>query len=112
MELHVAAVCTAAEVRMLTGAPSPVDLERRLAAYVRRNATQLLWPADSARVLRLLEKGRPDQAISLYFSAVGDRWDHEFLHVQVLNLDDQRDEVFSVTNGPSRRVRQSILREL
>lgn len=112
MEMHVAAVCTAPEVRMLTGAPSPAHLERRLAAYVRRNATQLLWSTESGRVLRLLEQGRPDEAISLYFSTVGDRWDQEFLHVQAMDLNAGPDEVFAAANGPSRRLRQSILRDL
>lgn len=112
MEIHVAAVCTAAEVRMLAGALAPADLERRLAAYVRRNATQLLWPTESARVLRLLEQGQSDEAISVYFSAVGDRWDQEFLHLQTLDLDAHPDELLAIADGPSRRFRQSILRDL
>lgn len=112
MEIHVAAVCTAAEVRMLTGAPSLVDLERRLAVYVRQNAPHLLWPAESARVLSLLDDGRLDDAISVYFSTVGDRWDHEFLHIQALDLTAPPDDLFATANGPSRRFRQSILREL
>lgn len=106
MKIHIAVVCTATEVRMLTGAPSRADLERRLVTYVRKNATQFLWPVDSAQVLRLLEEGRPNEAISLYFSAVGDRWDREFLHVQLLDLDAPPDELIAAASGPSRDFRR------
>jgi hypothetical protein len=49
-----------------------------------REHCRLLWADDAGRVLDLLAAGEVETAVDLYFSRVGDRWDAEYLHRQVV----------------------------
>lgn len=65
------------------GADSEHELLRQLAEYVRQRCPNTLWPDDARRVWGLLERGKPQAAITLYFDCVGDRWDDEWLEISL-----------------------------
>jgi hypothetical protein len=65
------------------GADSEHELLRQLAQYVRDRSANTLWPDDARRVWGLLERGKPQAAITLYFDCVGDRWDDEWLEISL-----------------------------
>lgn len=56
----------------------------RLGEYVRLRAQRNLWPTDAEAVMRLLDGDEIGPAVDMYFDRVGDRWDRELLHRQVL----------------------------
>jgi hypothetical protein len=74
----VAVVCAADGVRHVETGATPGAVLARLAAYVRRHASDRLWPADARHVGRLLARGRVEAAVRHYFAAPA-RWDEEWL---------------------------------
>lgn len=88
--MHVAVVHTRATICHICVAPTVEELVVHLGEYVRDNAPYQLWPADAERVLDLLGAGRAQDAVDLYFAAVGQRWDREELVVQRAGLGVER----------------------
>lgn len=82
--IHIAVVSTTDGIVFAAAAPTPEALQTRLVAYIEGKASTVLWPDDAARVAELLARDRPDPAIDLYFARVGERWDAEHLHRQVV----------------------------
>lgn len=58
-----------------------------LVGFVERSASAMLWPRDATEVHSLLASGRSEAAIDLYFAKVGDRWDCQQLHREVVELE-------------------------
>lgn len=85
-QMHVAVVHSADAVRLVAACLSRGGLTRRLAEYVRERAPHQLWPEDVGRLLGLLAGGEPGAAVELYFAAVGERWDPEWLVVDTVPL--------------------------
>jgi hypothetical protein len=69
-------------VRFSTTAISPAVRSSDLAAYIRDRCDYTLWPATALTVRRLLDAGRLDDAIEMYFAHVGSRWDEERLELR------------------------------
>jgi hypothetical protein len=65
--------------RTTPAAHSSDAVAEALAAYIHGQADILLWPADAQRVRGLLEAGETEEAISVYFARVGERWERERL---------------------------------
>lgn len=84
--VYVAVVHAAGMICHICAATTTEQLAARLGAYVRVNATYQLWPSDAERVLDLLGAGRAQDAVDLYFAAVGLRWDREELIVERAGL--------------------------
>jgi hypothetical protein len=82
----VAVVHAADGVRHLVAAHSGEELIGALADYVRRRAGTQLWPRSARRVLDLLERGRAEAAVRLYFALTGSRWDQEHLTLRSVEL--------------------------
>jgi hypothetical protein len=85
-EVAVAIVHAADGVRHLVAARSADELFGELADYVRRHAPKQLFPRSAKRVLDLIERGRADAAVRLYFSLAGRRWDEERLTLRSVEL--------------------------
>lgn len=83
--LHIAVVVVVDGVLFTAVEGSKKALRARLGKFVRVNASAKLWPPDSAEVLQCLDRGDVNRGVALYFERVGDRWDREFLHVQVVD---------------------------
>ena len=86
LAVRVAVVHAAGEICHVAVAASEEALARRLGDYVRQHAWYQLRPEDGERVLDLLEDGRAGDAVRLYFSTVGERWDREELDVREVPL--------------------------
>ena len=86
LAVRVAVVHAAGEICHVAVAASEEALARRLGEYVRQHAWYQLRPEDGERVLDLLEAGRAGEAVRLYFSTVGERWDREELDVREVAL--------------------------
>lgn len=84
--VYVAVVHTRGTICHICAAPTAERLAVHLGEYVRENATYQLWPADAERVLALLQADRKQDAVALYFAAVGTRWDREELVVKQAGL--------------------------
>jgi hypothetical protein len=69
-------------VHLVVVAATPADRERQVAEYVRCQASEKLAPRTRETVHALLEAGRREDAIRAYFEAVGDEWDHQWLHLE------------------------------
>lgn len=69
-------------VHFSTTAISPDARSADLAAYIRGRCDYTLWPASARSVRRLLDAGRVDDAIAMYFAEVGSRWDEERLELR------------------------------
>lgn len=82
--LHVAVVHGIRAVHLIAVDESREALLTQIAHHVRRNAEVQLWPEDSRCVSELLTNGKVETAIELYFRRVGQRWDHEWLVVQMV----------------------------
>jgi len=80
--LHVAAVYAADGIRLLVAAATPAALTGRIAEHVARHASHQLRSTVARRVRALLAAGRLEDAIDLYFSRVGERWDREYLQIE------------------------------
>lgn len=86
IELHIALVSSLDGIRFVVIEWSGEALIQRLSGYVEAKAEDVLWPDSAGRVRRLLSQGRSDAAIEEYFTRVGDRWDAEFLHREVVQM--------------------------
>lgn len=74
-------------IRLIEVAPSRERLYAKLARYVSREAEVRLCREMARRVRGLVDAGKREAAIALYFGAVGERWDEECLSVDVLPLE-------------------------
>lgn len=88
MVLHAAAVFTQEGVQLVTAGRTREALMRSLARYVERQATTMLWPEDALRLRGLLAGGQAAEAVALYFATVGERWEREFLKIEVVPEDE------------------------
>lgn len=86
IELHIALVSSLDGIRFAAIERSGEALIQRLSCYVAVKAEEVLWPDSARQVLRLLSQGRSEAAIKHYFGGVGDRWDAEYLHREVVQL--------------------------
>lgn len=84
LELHVALVTGKDGIRLAVIEKSDDGMLRRLSDYVREEAPNALWPKDASQVSALLSAGRWETAIDFYFARVGNRWDQEFLHREIV----------------------------
>lgn len=84
--IAVAVVHGADGVRHLVAAHSAEERLHALAEYVKRRAGSQLFPRSARRVLDLIERGRSDRAVRLYFALVGRRWDDERLTLASVEL--------------------------
>lgn len=82
---HVAVVHGPCGVEVVAIASSPAEREGRVAQYVRRQADARLAPGTRALVRDLLARGALADAIRSYFEAVGNEWEHEWLHLQTVH---------------------------
>jgi hypothetical protein len=73
-------------VRFVAAGLSRSALVSPLASYVMEQARLQLWPEDASRIEQLLSDGAPQGAIDLYFAAVGNRWDKEWLYAEDIDL--------------------------
>lgn len=85
--LHVAIIHRTESESIVTCARTRDELVQRLARYVRRNATYLLWPDDAECVDELLAAGDLAGAVDSYFDALGDesrrvRWERQRLIIR------------------------------
>ena len=77
--LYTAEVRAPDGVRFAVRAEAPAELSEQLVKYIVERCDHVLWPADAREVRSLIDDGRYDAAIELYFDRVGDRWDEEEL---------------------------------
>jgi hypothetical protein len=84
--LHVAVVHTVGAVRLVAAASSQAALAKRLADYVRQHPGNQLWAREARCLRRLLAAGQLNAAIELYFTAVGKRWDEEWLVIEDIEV--------------------------
>jgi len=77
--LLLAVVCAPDGVRFVAHGHSDLEILRRLASHVARQAPRQLWPLEARRVRLLLRHGRLGAAVAYYFARVGRRWDDEWL---------------------------------
>ena len=82
MTLYAAVVHTIENVLLLTAGTSLEEVTGHVAGYVQENAEDMLWPEDGRQVRALLDEGRRSEAIELYFTRVGERWDREYLKIE------------------------------
>ncbi len=85
-QMHVAVVHSADAVKLVAACVSRRGLTQRLAEYVRERAPHQLWPEDAGRLLGLLSGGDVGAAVELYFASVGERWDPEWLVVDLVEV--------------------------
>ena len=78
-KIFVAVVLGRDGVRFTAAAPTRAALAARIGGYARRQARHQLWSPESEHVLRLLDDGKIEAAIEMYFGLVGSRWDEEWL---------------------------------
>lgn len=86
IELHVALVASLDGLRFTAVDRSAEGLLQRLSEYVAANAHTGLWPDSARRVRLLLTQSDSAAAIQHYFDRVGDRWDPEYLHREVVQV--------------------------
>jgi hypothetical protein len=87
MALHAAVVHSAEGIHLLTASRSAEGLIEFVAGYVRSQADQMLWPDDAKRVHALLGAASCRAAVDLYFARVGERWEREYLRIEVIGDD-------------------------
>jgi hypothetical protein len=78
---HVAVVRGADGVLFTASGASDGEIAAELVTYIAERCDDVLWPADANEVRRLIDAHREDEAITLYFASVGQRWDEERLCV-------------------------------
>ena len=77
-------------ISIVASAPCPEEVRQQLAAYVLGRCDDVLWP-DAARGVRtLLNDGRLNEAIALYFEHTGSRWEQERLELVTTRHGDYR----------------------
>jgi hypothetical protein len=94
----VALVWATDGLRFLTMGPSRASILPALSMYVREQAHLKLWPEDALRVDQLMAGGALDVAIDLYFAAVGERWDEEWLQAEEIDLATNTTEAITEQN--------------
>jgi hypothetical protein len=77
--LHTAVVRAADGVRFVATAADDDGVSSQLIEYIASRSDHVLWPAPACEVRRLIAEHRHSEAIALYFSNVGRRWDEEWL---------------------------------
>lgn len=97
--VHVAIVYAADEVREILVTVQSKRLWSDLARYVEENARMKLWPKDAETVLDLLNAGRVETSVEMYFDRVGLRWDRERLHLDVVEVSEVADVYASDATG-------------
>ena len=80
--LHTAVVRAPDGVRFIATAPDDEGLASRIVVYIGSRCDDVLWPESAERVRRLIAEHRESDAISAYFTNVGQRWDKEWLEVE------------------------------
>lgn len=90
MPIYALVVFTADDVQLLTACTTHAAAVRRLARYVRERAEYKLPDDERAEVHRLLDGGRTNEAVHLYFSCVAARWDRE--HWKLQRVDDAHEQ--------------------
>jgi hypothetical protein len=80
--LRTAVVRAADGVRFTATACSDDELTLQVCAYVASRCNDMLWPAESREVRRLIAGHREADAIAAYFRSVGSRWDEEWLEMK------------------------------
>jgi hypothetical protein len=76
-----ATISVGGEVTFVAATDSAPALAARIIDYVRERCDYVLWPREAAAVHASIEAGRLEEAIGLYFSSVGQRWDVERLEL-------------------------------
>jgi hypothetical protein len=76
-----AVVHAADGVRFIAAARRPDELTARVVSYIRERCDYTLWQSDARRVHELIDDRQFDEAIELYFSKIGGRWDVEQLEL-------------------------------
>jgi hypothetical protein len=84
MLIHVAAVFSAGGVHFLAAAPTSEELMSQIGSYVEGQADLLLHGEDARRVRALLTAGECAEGVRLYFESVGERWEREYLRLDVV----------------------------
>ena len=83
--LHTAIVRAADGVRFIATAADDDGVSSQLIDYVAGRCDHVLWPAPAREVRRLIAERRHAEAIAMYFSNVGRRWDEEWLEIRTGN---------------------------
>lgn len=84
--VHVAVVSAADGPVTTLASRSSKGLEEQVFRYVEKNAALKLWPDDARKVVEFGRAGKKGTAITLYFRQVGQRWDPEQLHRNMVEL--------------------------
>jgi hypothetical protein len=78
---YTAVVSMGEEIAFVAATDSSTALAARLVDYIGGRCDHVLWPRDAAAVHALIAARKLDEAIALYFSSVGQRWDVERLEI-------------------------------
>jgi hypothetical protein len=83
--LHTAVVRAADGVRFIATAADHDGVSSQLIEYIAGRYDHVLWPAPACEVRRFIAEHRQSEAIAMYFSNVGRRWDEEWLETGIGN---------------------------
>jgi hypothetical protein len=83
--VHTAVVRAADGVRFIATAGDDDGVSSQLIDYIVSRCDDVLWPAPACEVRRLIAEHRHSEAIAMYFSNVGRRWDEEWLDTRIGN---------------------------
>lgn len=78
--LHLAVVTSIDGVLMATAACELKRVLSQIVDYVRQNSRFKLSPELAREVEQMIKESRYEEAVEIYFSRVGERWDPERLH--------------------------------
>lgn len=81
--VRTAVVRAADGVRFTATGCTDDELRPQVIAYVASRCEDVLWPAASREVRRLIADHREADAIAVYFRNVGLRWDEEWLELEM-----------------------------
>lgn len=79
--IYVAVVHGWMEVHLVVAAGTRQELIDQLAGHLAEKVEVQLWEEKAQHFESLRSQGRVEEAVELYFSEVGDRWDSAFLSI-------------------------------
>ncbi len=88
--LHTAVVRAADGVRFIATAADDDGVSSQLIEYIASRCDHVLWGGPASEVRRLIAAHRHGEAVAIYFSNVGRRWDEEWLETRIENVIDTR----------------------
>jgi hypothetical protein len=83
---YTAVVHAADGVRFTASAAGVAERSSRILDYVVKRCEYTLWPRAAGEVRARVAAGDVDGAIATYFANVGERWDEEWLEIDVVPL--------------------------